>query len=113
MHEEDVLLCAASAYAKKFYLNEEFKDLPQQVKDELKIMCVIFTENVGGTIQLKYSDDGELSVVTAANDDDFTYDEIGAGLKVRALQREKRELFESLELFYKVYFLGEGLDEED
>ena len=35
------------------------------------------------------------------------YDEIGASLKVRQLQREKRETFEMLEMFYKVFFLGE------
>ena len=36
---EEVVLCGASAYNKKFYLNESFTGLPVQVRDELKIMC--------------------------------------------------------------------------
>ena len=34
---------------------------------------------------------------------EYSYDEIGAGLKIRQMQEEKRDLFESLELFYKVF----------
>ena len=33
-----------------------------------------------------------------------------AGLKIRQMQREKRELLESLELYYRVFFLGEKAD---
>ncbi len=55
---EEVVLCGASAYNKKYYLNEEFLGLPQQVKDELKIMCVLFTEDVGGTVQLVFDEEG-------------------------------------------------------
>ena len=28
---EEVVLCGASAYNKKFYLNEDFKGLPEQI----------------------------------------------------------------------------------
>jgi len=35
---EEVVLCGASAYNKKFYLNQDFKGLPDSIKDELKIM---------------------------------------------------------------------------
>ena len=47
---EEVVLCGASAYNKKFYLNESFTGLPVQVRDELKIMCALFTEDIGGVI---------------------------------------------------------------
>ena len=40
--------------------------------------------------------------MTDKEEDDILYDEIGSVLKVKQLQREKRELFESLETFYKV-----------
>ena len=42
-NDENVVLCASSAYDKKFYLNEDFSKLPDEIKDELKIMCVLFT----------------------------------------------------------------------
>ena len=43
MKPEKVVLCASSKYEQKFYLNEEFKGLPEEIKKELKIMCVLFT----------------------------------------------------------------------
>ena len=49
---EEVVLCGASAYNKKFYLNQDFKGLPDSIKDELKIMCVLFTEDIGGIFQV-------------------------------------------------------------
>ena len=45
MKPEKVVLCASSKYEQKFYLNEEFKGLPEEIKKELKIMCVLFTED--------------------------------------------------------------------
>ena len=104
---EEIVLCAASAYDKKFYLNQEFSGLPQSIKDELKIMCVLFTEDVGGILELFYNGDGELEFRATSDEGDYLYDEIGSVLKVKELQRSKRELFESLEMFYKVIIEGE------
>lgn len=104
---EEIVLCAASAYDKKFYLNQEFAGLPQSVKDELKIMCALFTEDVGGILELFYNEDGELEFRATSDEGDYLYDEIGSVLKVKELQRSKRELFESLEMFYKVIIGGE------
>ena len=50
MYQDKVVLCGANAYEKKYYLNEDFKALPQQIQDELKIMCVLFTEDIGGVL---------------------------------------------------------------
>ena len=98
-------LCGASAYTQTFYLCEEGKRLPSAVQDELKIMCALFTEEVGGVVTLDFDEDGELSFHTDADEDDFLYDEIGAALKVKRLREEKRELLEALETWYAV-FLG-------
>lgn len=45
--KEKTVLCGASAYTEKYYLNDEFQALPDAVKDELKIMCVLYTNDVG------------------------------------------------------------------
>ena len=37
------VLCSASYYNKKYYFNEVYDALPQAIKDELKIMCVLYT----------------------------------------------------------------------
>ena len=39
-------------------------------------------------------------------EDDLLFDDIGCGLKVKKLQNEKKELFQSLELFYKIFIQG-------
>ena len=104
---EEIVLCAASAYEKKFYLNEEFSGLTQIVKDELKIMCALFTEDVGGILELYFEETGNLEFRTSSNEGDYLYDEIGSVLKIKELQRTKQELFESLEMFYKIIILGE------
>ena len=40
---KEVVLCVSNAYQKKYYLNENFNGLPQTIRDELKIMCVLYT----------------------------------------------------------------------
>ncbi len=107
MYQENVILCGSSKYTKKYYLNEDFNGLPQQVKDELKIMCVLYTEEIGGTLELQFDEDGNLSLITDAQEGDLLYDEIGSVLMIKKLQKEKAELFEQLETYYKVFFLGE------
>ncbi len=94
------VLCGASAYEKKFYLNEEFNALPERVKQELQIMCVLFTEDVGGVLLLEFDEDGKLTLVTQADEGDLLYDDIGSELKIRELQNTKKELLESIELYY-------------
>ena len=52
--EEEIVLCAASAYEQKFYLNPEFDALPEGIRQELQIMCVLYTEDVGGVLMLVF-----------------------------------------------------------
>ncbi len=111
MYQDRVVLCGASAYEKKYYLNEDFKALPQQIQDELKIMCVLFTEDIGGVLTLVFDEKGNLLLEVSADEGDLLYDEIGSGLKIRQIQKEKAELLQSLELYYKVFFLGEDVEE--
>ena len=111
--EEEVVLCAASAYEQKFYLNPQFESLPEAVRQELQIMCVLFTEDVGGILTLEFDKDGNLEFQVSAEEGDYLFDEIGSGLKIRQYQLEKRGLLESLELFYRVVFLGESIEDQE
>ena len=100
---QDVILCVSNSYEKKYYLNEIFEGLPQRVKDELKILCVLFTEDVGGILELKFNEEGTLELETKADEEDLLYDEIGSVLKIKQIQNTKQELLESLEMFYKFF----------
>ena len=98
---ERKVLCGASYYEQKFYLNPVYEVLPQQIKDELKILCVLFVQEVSGIIILEFNDQGNLNIVVTARDDDMYFDEIGSELKIRQMRKEKAELFAQLEEYYK------------
>ena len=107
MYQENVVLCGASAYEQKYYFNKDFDSLPDHVKKELQIMCVLYTEDVGGILLVVYDEEGNLELKVEHEENDFAFDEIGSVLKIKQLQQTKRELFESLETFYRVFYLGE------
>ena len=109
---KEVTLCVSNAYQKKFYLNPNFEGLPQSIREELKIMCVLYTEDIGGTLQLVYDEEGNLEFRTEAEEGDLLYDEIGSVLKIKQLQNTKQELLEALELYFRVFFLGEEMEED-
>ena len=107
MEENRVVLCGANAYEQKYYFNEQFAGIPDSIKDELHIISVLFTEEVGGIFTMVFEEDGTLCMETNAAEDDFYYDEVGSGLLVQEIRRKKQELFESLSLYYRVFILHE------
>lgn len=90
--------------SEKYYLNENFNGLPQTIRDELKIMCVLYTEDVGGILELVFDEDGNLDFRTSCKENDFFYDEIGSVLKIKQYRNERRELLESIETYYRIVF---------
>jgi hypothetical protein len=97
MYQDRVVLCASNSYKKKFYINEDFQMLPEQIKQELNIMCVLFDE------------DGVLLFKVDVEEGDYFFDEIGSALKVKEIQRTKKELLQALELYYRAFFLDEDI----
>lgn len=107
------VLCGSNSYEKKYYFNDEFDSLPESIKRELQIMCVWFTEECGGILTMQFEEDGTLEFQLSTSEYDGYYDEIGSDLKIKQMRREKRELLEALELYYKVFCLGEEMDIEE
>lgn len=107
MYENKVVLCGANSYEEKYYLNPDFEQLPGSIKDELKIMCVLYVNDVGGILTLAYEEDGGLCFEVTSEEGDPMFDEIGSQLKIKELQKEKQELLAALQLYYRVFFLGE------
>lgn len=108
---EKTVLCGANAYEMKYYFNEQFNGLPESVREELHILCVLFTEEVGGIFTIAFEEDGNVLLETNADDDDIYYDEISSGLMVAEVRRRRQELFESLSLYYRVFILKEDVSE--
>lgn len=114
MYNEDyVTLCGSSGYEKKFYFNEAFQNLPDSIKDELKIMCVLFTEEVSCILTLDFDEQGSLHFNVRTEENDLLFDEISCGLKIKEMQTKKLDLLESLEMYYKIFALGETFEEAE
>lgn len=112
--EKRVVLCGANAYEQKYYFNEQFVGIPESIKEELHVICVLFTEEVGGIFTIVFEEDGSISLETNAEEDDLLYDEISSGLLVGEIRRNRQEMLESLQLYYRVFILHDRtvLEEE-
>ncbi len=100
-----MVLCGANSYTQKYYLGDEFSMLPEAVKQELQIMCVLYVEDIGGILTLAYDEEGGLEFRVDSEEGDYLFDEIGSVLKIKQLRQDKRELLEALELFYRTFFM--------
>lgn len=102
---EELVLCASSSYEEKYYFNPKYHSLPVLIREELKILCVTHTAEVGGVLTISFDEEGHLYLSTTATEGDLLYDEIGANLLVKQIRQEKEELFERLEKYYKNFFI--------
>lgn len=109
--KDRVILCGSNAYDKKYYFNKTFSRLPQSIQDELHIICVLFTEEIGGIFTISFEADGGVTLQTEAAEEDYLYDEIGSGLLVSEVMKKRKDLFESLSLYYRGLILHEDMSE--
>lgn len=109
--QEKMVLCGANSYDMKYYFNEKFNGIPESIKNELHILCVLFTEEVGGIFTIGFDEEGNVLLETNADDDDIYYDDISSGLMVAEVRRYRRELLESLSLYYRVFILKEDFSD--
>lgn len=110
-NDNRVVLCGANAYEKKYYFNEQFKGIPQSIQDELHIICVLFTEEVGGVFSIVFEEDGSVSFDTESYEEDILYDEISSGLLVKEIRMQRQELLESLSMYYRVFIKHEKFED--
>ena len=112
-----IVICGANSYDKKYYFNKKFDNLPSNIKEELNIICVLFTEEVGGVFTIGFTPFGEVEMDTQMEEGDLLYDEIGAELLKKEIRRKKADMFRALSIYFKVTFLHQDaaalLEEED
>ena len=68
---------------------------------------------MGGIFTIVFEEDGSISLETDAEEDDLLYDEISSGLLVGEIRRNRQEMLESLQLYYRVFILHEPIQEAD
>lgn len=112
-----IILCGANAYEMKYYFNPLFKKIPESIQKELHIISVLFTQEAGGIFTIEFEDDGSITMETTRDDEDITYDEVSAGLLIGEVRRQRQDLFEALQMYYRAMILHEDmsdlLSEED
>ena len=106
---ETLILCGANAYDEKYYFNPLFNKIPDSIQQELRVICVLFTQEAGGIFTIGFSSDGDVTLSTRATEEDITYDEVSAGLLVGEIRRRRSELFEELSLFYRAIILRQDI----
>ena len=111
MEDKMTILCVSNSYEQKYYLNPEFMGLPKTVMDDLQIMIVLFTEDVGGILTFGFEPDGTLTLNVTCDEGDLLFDEIGSELKIKEIQRTRQSFLENLETYFRVFFLGEKIEE--
>ena len=111
-----IVLCGANAYDRKYYFNSKFDKIPENIKEELHIICVLFTEEVGGVFTIGFTPYGELEMDAQKDEGDLLYDDIGAELLMKEIRRKKSDMLKALSIYFKVTFLHQdaaALLEED
>ena len=106
-----IVLCGANAYDKKYYFNEQFKGIPTSIQEELHVMCVLFTEEVGGVFTIVFEEDGSVSFDTESYEEDILYDEVSSGLLIHDMKIKRKELLEALSMYYRVFILHEDISD--
>lgn len=106
-----IVLCGANAYEEKYYFNPLFRKVPESIQKELRIICVLYTQNAGGVFTIEFEEDGTITMETNADEEDITYDEVSAGLLIGEIRRQRQDLFKALETYYKVIVLHQDLSE--
>ena len=104
-----IILCGANAYEMKYYFNPLFKKIPESIQRELHIICVLFTQEAGGVFTIEFEDDGTITMETNSSEEDITYDEISAGLLIGEVRRQRQDLFEALQMYYRAMILHEDM----
>ncbi|MCR5675052.1 MAG: DUF6145 family protein [Lachnospiraceae bacterium] len=112
-----VVLCGANAYDQKYWFNPVFQKIPESIREELRIICVLFTQEAGGIFTVEFEDDGEIFLRTECDEDDITWDSVSAGLLSGEIRRKRADLFAAISLYYRATILHEDvsalLSEED
>lgn len=112
-----MVLCAANNYEMKYFFNKHFDKLPESIKEDLKVICILFVQEVGGIFKIILEEDGDVTLETEANEEDVLYDDISAGVTIGEIRRTRQDMFQQISLYYRVFILKEDpsllLDLED
>lgn len=63
-------------------------------------MCSVMAEKLHGFFETGFYNNGDFYIEAYGADNDYDFDNIGAGLEITRLEKEKKEFFKALRLCY-------------
>ncbi len=104
---EKHVLISVSPYVQKYYINDLYEDLPQDIKETLRAKLGVIAEKTNAIISLGFYENGEIFMEQRYEDLSF-YDEIGAELRIKKFQKDEAELLKAVKMWYVVYHTPNG-----
>ena len=106
MMEREVLI-SVSPYVQKYYINEKFNDLPEDIKETLRAKLAVIAEKTRAIISLGFNEKVEIFIEYKYEDLSYM-DEIGVELRIKKFQQEEGELLKSIKVWYMIYHTSNG-----
>ena len=100
---EKQIFISASYYKQKYYANPQYEGLPAEIRNEMRTLCIMTAEKLHGIITLGFDESGDVFLEIAAEEGDHEYDEIGAQLEVKDIEKENADVFRKMKLWYLMY----------
>lgn len=101
------LLISISPYVQKYYINEKFKDLPEDIKETLRAKLAVIAEKSNAIISLGFNENSDIYLEYKYEDLSYT-DEIGMELRMKKFQKEEAELLKAIKTWYIIYHTPNG-----
>lgn len=101
------ILISVSPYVQKYYINETFTDLPEDIKETLRAKLAVIAEKAHAIITLGFNENGEIYLEYKYEDLSYV-DEIGVELRMKKFQQEEGELLKAIKVWYMIYHTPNG-----
>lgn len=100
------IIVTASYYEEKYFLNPEFVSLPKEIQKELIEISIVLAQKIRGIFMIAFNEEGNVILEIRSIAGGYDFDEIGGELEIKKIQREKQDLWNSLEYWYKWIYLS-------
>lgn len=101
------LLISISPYVQKYYINEKFKGLPEDIKETLRAKLAVIAEKTNAIISLGFNEESDIYIEYKYEDLSYT-DEIGMELRIKKFQKEEADLLKAIKTWYIIYHTPNG-----
>lgn len=101
------VLISISPYVQKYYINEKFKNLPEDIKETLRAKLAVIAEKSNAIISLGFNPNSDIYLEYKYEDLSYT-DEIGMELRIKKFQQEEAEMLKAIKTWYVIYHTPNG-----